>query len=40
MEYKKIENHLGGEIDPSKLPKYTKIKWIEVYDIIWWNIQS
>ena len=32
MEYKKIENHLGGEIDPSKLPKYTKIKWIEVYD--------
>ena len=32
MEYQKFMNLLGGMIDTTKLPKYTTVKWIEVYD--------
>ena len=32
MEYKKITNLLGGLVDPEKLPRYTTIKWVEIYD--------
>ena len=32
MENKKIINLLGGTIDIAKLPKYTTVRWIEIYD--------
>ena len=32
MEYKKITNLLGGLVDSERLPKYTTIKWNEIYD--------
>ena len=32
MEYKKIINLLGGTVDIKKLPKYTTVKWIDVFD--------
>ena len=32
MEYHKIINLLAKIIDSTKLPKYTKRKWIEIYD--------
>ena len=31
MEYKKIIDLLGGTVDITNLPKYTTVKWIEVY---------
>ena len=32
MEYQKIINHLGKTINPTKLPKYTTRKRIEIFD--------
>ena len=31
MEYKKVIDLLGGTVDITNLPKYTTVKWIEVY---------
>ena len=32
MGYKKIENLLGIDTDPTKLPKFSTKKWIEIFD--------